>query len=166
MSSDWTTGSRALLDLTTAAVGVLLVLVGLFMSVQDYAHEVESTTALRTFGGTPDFDPSHRLAYAPWLLAASVFVSVVAVWRAVRVRQSPRLRRHGRRFVGLLFAGSGVLDLAYVMDATFGLTAPHAVRALLIDPMYALAGVLVAGAAYRLSTLIRPLPRADPEAFS
>lgn len=160
---DWTTGSRALLDLVTCLVGVGLVLLGVYMSVTDYSHELESTASFRVVGETAEFDPSYRLAFVPIILAIVAFLSFASVWRWFRARQSPRLRRHAGRFVGILAAGSGIADLAYFMDTSFGLTAPHSVRALVIDPLYVLAGVLVAASAWRIRSLILPLPPGDPE---
>lgn len=147
-----------------AGAGALLVALALLMAVTDYAHQIDSAAALTAFGETSAFDPSYRLAFVPWLLGIVTFLTVALAWRWVRLRQSPRLARHARRPVTILFVGSAIADAAYYADTVFGLDAPHAVRAVVIDPAYALAGILVAGAAWRLRTLIRPLPRIEPDA--
>ncbi len=160
---DWTVGSRAALDLAMAGAGALLVGLGLVMAAQDYASGIESAKAAQALGFPAPFDPSHRLPYVPWLLGLAVFLGVGSVWRAIRARQSRRLRRHGGRSVWLLLAGSTVLDAAYYLDTTFGLDAPYEARALFIAPLYSIAGFLVAGSAWRLATLIRPLAPGDPD---
>lgn len=161
---DWADGSRGLLDAAVVLAGALLVVVGLWMSVQDYGHELRSASALRAYGSTLPFDVSHRRAYAGLLLAVTSLVSLAAAWRAWRVGRSRRLSRHARRPLALLVLGSALADGAYALDAVlFRFGAPHALRAFAIDPAYAIAGVIVAGAAWRIRTLIRPLPPGDPE---
>lgn len=162
--SDWALKSRGTLDLLLAGAGALLVALALLMIVTDYAHEVDSTRALTAFGETTAFDPSYRLAFVPWLLGLVTFFSIGLVVRWVTLRRDPRLARHARRSMTLLFAGSALADFTYYADTTFGLDAPHAVRALAIDPAYAVAGVLVAGAAWRIRSLVRPLPPLEPGA--
>ncbi|MHB8604383.1 MAG: hypothetical protein ACYDCK_03925, partial [Thermoplasmatota archaeon] len=64
---------------------------------------------------------------------------------------------------GWFYAGSGLLDLAYFIDASGGIAAGYAQRAVAIDPFYAVAGVLIAGAAWRLRSYVIPLPPGDPD---
>ena len=163
---DWSLGSRGHLDLALALVGAGLVVLGLYMSAEDYARELDSATALRVFGETKALDTSHRLAYVPVILGAVLVTSAATTWRFVRVRQSPFLRRHARRPMNVLLGGAALLDVAYYADTTFGLATPHAVRAIFIDPMYALAGILIAGASWRIRSLIRPLPPGDPVSYT
>lgn len=129
----------------------LLMLAGPAMALQEWQAAEDARAIEEVTGRAPPQDAAFRAAWRLPLTALVFLVGAFGTWACIRTLGHALVRSVTRRLVALLLLGMTILDVAYVLDGSLFLDAPHALRALTLVWAYPLAGFLVAGSAHRLA---------------
>lgn len=154
--------TRPLIDHALLVLAALLMVAGPVMALQEAAEQNQLAAAAQLTGALPAPDYAFRVTWRGGLFIASLLVSVLGSLVLVRVGRAPRTRAVSGRLLSLLFAGMTVLDLAFLADGAWFLSAPYLVRAVTIVWAYPLAGALLFGSVLRLHEVETAFGASEP----